>query len=52
MKIVVDIACNYILRASIFHIFFENVHVIYIFHVIRYHVPNFCSHVSKNLDLE
>ena len=29
---------------------FINFNVIYIFHVIRYHVPNFCSHISKRTD--
>ena len=32
------------------NIVFECFNVIYIFHVIRYHVPNFCSHLSKRTD--
>ena len=37
-------------RKSHTNIAFENPNVIYIFHVIRCHVLNFCSHVSKRTD--
>ena len=30
--------------------FSESDNIIYIFHVIRYHVPNFLSRVSKRID--